>query len=649
MISTTGNNRHCGTRPAASRIRRAFTLVEMLVAVTLVLLMMTLFGEIFGLATSSMDLQRAIAENDQQIRTLTTVLRSDLQKRTFRNVVPYYPLESQDDASMPFSDREGYFYISLNSSLNAVDNVLQFTVHSKVVEELADDSPYYGRAARLPGNFLTSQNQPDHDDGEITPNGAGSSPAAEICYFVRGGNLYRRQLLLRSPLAATGADDSQPTRADGADYFAPASGPAYASTQFWEDFDYSSVIRFNGGQAGGAGFVGAESLSNETALSPHASPLTGMQIPLHGITPLGQPRHRFGFDPFTGLSREFGDTSGKSPGDGSGTFFIGRFTQAETSSADFTYPHIYPGSPTPVGNGNPMDSSGTPLTDAGDGSVSQYPAGSRIGEDLLLTSVHEFQIEVWDERAGRFVEIGYGNPSTDPPATWGDYHAGRRLGVPGVDTRATASLYAPVGGTGAVLDTWHPFFDYDNADNQFDDLNNSDGSGPDNPPFRPMTLDPTGVSAPLPVNAGPGAFWDHSPLLSTPGPGTTYNIGDAVFPPTEDQDVDGIMDAGENGSLPAAVVTNTAGLDTSGPAAAHGRLYYYICLQNGSDPANPVPSTSQPPWSSSPGQLLRTADGYVWQVRSNLRPLKAIRLTVRFLHRRSGKMRQMTLVQPMLP
>jgi len=616
--------------------------------VTLVLLMMTLFGEIFGLATSSMDLQRAIAENDQQIRTLTTVLRSDLQKRTFRNVLPYYPLETQDDAAAPFGDREGYFYISLNSSLNAVDNVLQFTVHSRIVEELADDAPYYGRTARLPGNFLASQNQPEHDDGEITPNGAGSSPAAEICYFVRGGNLYRRQMLLREPLAATGADDSQPARDDGADYFAPASGPLYASTQFWEDFDYSSVLRFNGGNPEGSGFVGADSLSNATLLSPHASPLTGMQIPLHGITPLGQPRYRFGFDPFTGLSREFGDTSGASPGDRNGEFFIGRFTQAETSSTSFTYPHIYPGSPTPVGNGNPMDSSGTPLTDAGDGSVSEYPAGSRIGEDLLLTGVHEFQIEVWDQRAGRFVEIGYGNPS-DPPATWGDYHAARRLGVPGVDARAISSLYAPVGGSGAVLDTWHPYFDYDNADNDFDDLNNPDGSGPDNPPFRPMTLDPTGASAPLPVNAGPGVFWDHSPLLPTPGSGTTYNIGDVVFPPTEDQDVDGIMDAGENGSLPMAVVTDTSGLDTSGPAAAHGRIYYYICLQNGPDPANPVPSTSQPPWSSSPGQLLRTADGYIWQVRSNLRPLKAIRITVRFLHRRSGKMRQMTLVQPMVP
>ena len=158
MISATDGNRQGGTWPAASRIRRAFTLVEMLVAVTLVLLMMTLFGEIFGLATSSMDLQRAIAENDQQIRTLTTVLRSDLQKRTFRNVLPYYPLETQDGAAAPFGDREGYFYISLNSSLNSVDNVLQFTVHSRIVKELADDAPYYGRAARLPGNFLASQN-----------------------------------------------------------------------------------------------------------------------------------------------------------------------------------------------------------------------------------------------------------------------------------------------------------------------------------------------------------------------------------------------------------------------------------------------------------------------------------------------------------
>lgn len=646
-----------------TRRRRAFTLVEMLVAATLILLMMTLFGQIFGLATNSMNLQRAIAENDQQIRTLTTVLRGDLQKRTFRNVVPFFPLESQDDPSTPFQGREGYFYLSLNSVGNSVDNVLQFTVRATIVDELIDDTPYYGSAITLggAGAFLANQNQPEHDDGEINPNGAGSSAAAEVCYFVRGGNLYRRQMLLREPLPASGADTEQPTRNDDIDFFAPntpaGSNPLYTSTQFWEHFDYSSVLRFRGAGhpsgAGpdGAGFIGLESLSNETELPPVATPPAPLlqQIPLRGgATPLGQSRYRFGFDPFTGLSREFGD--GATPGDAAGTFFIGRFSHEESSSTDFTYPHIFPGSPTPVGTGNPMDTVGTPLTDNGEGRVSEFAGGTRIGEDLLLTNVHEFRIDVWDQRLGAFVAPGHS--LTNAAGEAGDYNAVRRLGVPGSDNRPTTSFYAPIGGTGAVVDTWHPNYDFDNGDGNFYDTANADGTGPDNPPFRPMTWDPIGVCAPVPVNSGPSAIWDYTG-------GTTYVPGDVVFPPTEDFNVsdptntnnlNGILDAGEDGSLPAGLTVNNPGqLDTSGTVAGHGRVYYYVCLQQGVDSGgSAVPSTIQPSWGSTPGQLIRTSDGYIWQVQSNLRPLSAIRITVRFLHRRSGKMRQMTLIHPLV-
>lgn len=614
-------SQHSRQRPTARPLRRAFTLVEMLVAMTLVLLMMTLFGEIFGLATGSMNLQRAIAENDQQIRTLTTVLRGDLQKRTFQNAVPFFPLESQDSPTTSFHGREGYFYISLNSSNNAVDNVLQFTVRSTIVDELIDDTPYYGAATEIPapGGFLANGNQPEHDDGEINPNGAGASTTAEVCYFVRSGNLYRRQMLIREPLAATGADTEQPTSAAEDDLFSPAAGPIYSSTQFWEEFDYSAFPRFSGG-LGGAGFVGTESLNNGTILAPHSPPLTAFQLPLHDVTPLGQSRYRFGFNPFTGQSREFGD--GSSPGDGSGLFFIGRFTQEETSSTDFNYPHIYPGSPNPA---NPMDH-GTALTDAGDGRVSEYTGGARIGQDLLLTNVHEFRIDVWDQRISKYVAIGHSDSTVDAFGALGDFHSSRQLNA----------SYAPIGGFSSVFDTWHPTYDQDDADGDFDDT-----TGSDNPTFRPMTWDPLGTSAPVPVNSGPDSFWDHSGM-------TSYVVGDVVFPPTEDINLNGVLDAGEDGSLPTPAmvqgmpVDNPGQIDEAGPVPVHGRVYYYRCVEAGSGA-----STAQPPWGSTPGQYHRTSDGYLWQVHSNLRPLKSIRITVRFLHRRSGKMRQMTLIQPL--
>ncbi|MDA1252789.1 MAG: type II secretion system protein [Planctomycetota bacterium] len=616
-------------RQNARSLRRAFTLVEMLVAMTLVLLMMTLFGEIFSLATGSMNLQRAIAENDQQIRTLTTVLRGDLQKRTFRNVVPFFPLENQDDPTTSFHGREGYFYISLNSSNNAVDNVLQFTVRSTILDELIDDTPYYGAATTLGGSaaFLANGNQPEHDDGEINPNGAGASTAAEVCYFVRSGNLYRRQLLIREPLAATGADTEQPTRSDGADFFvwnlsASPPAPVLYTGDFWDDFDYAAFSRYAGDQQTGAGFVGTSALSNEyTAGSGGANAVPNGSVPVS----LGQSRFRFGFNSRTGISREFGDSTG--------TFFIGRFTQEETSASNFNYPHMaseVSGGGSVLGDGNPMDAVGTELNDLvdetggglPDGRVDEFQrnastgvsAGARVGEDLLLTNVHEFRIDVWDQRISQYVPIGHSDTTVDGSGAVGDFHTSRQLN----------SSFAPVGGSSNAFDTWHPAYDRDNADGDWDDT-----TQPDNPPFRPMTWDPMGISAPVPFNSGPDSFWDQTGM-------TTYAANDVVFPPTEDANLDGFWDV-------ATEDANSNGqYDKSGPVDVHGRVYSYRCVEAGAGP-----SISEPPWGSTPGQYHRTADGYLWQVQSNLRPLKAIRITVRFLHRRSGKMRQMTLIQPL--
>ena len=91
--------------------RRGFTLIEMLISVTLVLLMMVMFAEIFGLASDSMTLQRALADNYQKVRAFTTVMRADLQKRTFQKVVPFHPKESVDIQSELFEPRRGYLYI----------------------------------------------------------------------------------------------------------------------------------------------------------------------------------------------------------------------------------------------------------------------------------------------------------------------------------------------------------------------------------------------------------------------------------------------------------------------------------------------------------------------------------------------------------
>ncbi|HID23350.1 MAG TPA: prepilin-type N-terminal cleavage/methylation domain-containing protein, partial [Planctomycetaceae bacterium] len=302
--------------------RRGFTLVEMLVSVALVVLLMSMFAEIFQLATGAMSTQRGLAENDQRTRSLAAVIRADLDKRTFRNVVPFFPGEEADTSPTRFNNRRGYFYISENDPNDDTDDVLQFTVDAAITTKNRDDTPYYGRATLLvpedpnnPGNplpnadLLRDFNQPEADDGRTQPDGASLSPAAEISYFLRNGNLYRRVLLIRKPLPLAGANP-QPTDGAGNDLFGnsqyyfvdrdndPAT-PAVRSRAFWLDFDFSAHY------AGRAIFHGTEDLDNSGA---------------GGAFPLANPAYRFGHNHADGQPREYVSNG-----------FIGRFTQQETS------------------------------------------------------------------------------------------------------------------------------------------------------------------------------------------------------------------------------------------------------------------------------------------------------------------------------
>jgi len=633
-------------------VRRGFTLVEMLVAVTLVLMIMLLFAEIFGLASESMTLQMAISDNDQQARMLSTVLRADMNQRTFRSLVPFFPNEESADFSsdriLNFNNRRGYFYLSLNAQADGTDNVLQFTV------ETSSDTPFYGKAETLPplpapGNvtaFWDNTNQPDWDDGQGRPNGSAFSQVAEVSYFMRGGSLYRRVLLLRQPTSISSPEMVQPTQSTpnaGFDYFDPTTMPRLYFGDFWNDFDYSArndavVAAFIPPTLApdfGARFIGLDKLNNQDPPSTY---------------PLGISRMRFGFDRVTGLPREYSDSSGSG-------FFIGRFIQEETSHPDFNYP--YELSLINGNNENPFDSSviltdnlNTDLQTVPDGVLDEFANGPRAGEDLLLSNVHEFRIEVWDDRLSDFAPIAHSRSDAGPDRIAGngddvpgDFHFSRRLN----------NSYFPPGGGASVFDTWHPHYDLDDADGRHRDdpfFDPSTIGGPplpagwsivndiENPPFRPMTFDPTGISAPLPANVNTGALtgpeWQ---------PNTPYLVGDVVFPQVlNDADYDGIADA----AVPPAPAVESPNNPVEGSANRGylGRAFYYRCEKAGtSGPAAPAWSAAENKnddviiGDPDPADLLPA-----WEAVQNLRPIKSIRFTIRFLHPRSGKMRQLSLV-----
>lgn len=528
--------------------RSAFTLVEMLVAVALVMVMMVLFAAIFQLATGSMATQKGIAENDQRVRLVQMILKNDMacsptekvtgtqiqSHRTFRWLVPWAAGETALHPSGwgadAVADRQGYFTISEGDPNDDADDNLQFTVtipssadgriFGRAAILLATPAGAYGPAgttpppAPYPPPAPTSPplvpppaagyywpNQPEFDDLLGTPNQVGSSTTAEVAYFLRSGTLYRRVMLVRLPNVATPPDDYAPHDDAGAQL---AVTPYSNGTRnFWTDFDYSAFFDNASAQ------VVFHGLSDLTAANVTST--------------LMNPANRWGFDNTTnfpnggggyGLPREY--VSGN---------YIGRFTHSETSDAAFGYPaRVTAGTPNPMANS-------TALTFA-NGQVTSFPNGTRTGEDVLLTNVLSFDIKVWDPAASLgpdgapgiagfdddgingiddYGELGaFGSDDGD----WKDVgHAGFTPPNPAPFTKPPLPQYQPpygfycrarcqnvyysnAGATPPVnrYDTWGPSVEIDG------DLTNT---VPDTPPYRPIYAGPDGRPGNVGDDSGP--------------------------------------------------------------------------------------------------------------------------------------------------
>jgi|GEM_PF-2262028 len=446
------HRRPYGLRSPESHTRGAFTLIEMLVAVGLVVLMMTLFATIFQMATGAMSTQKGLAENDQRVRLVLSRLRNDLNGkkqgqdqndpnrpyRTFGWVVPWGP-DEDTSASITVgstvysaSDRKGYLSISENDPNDDTDDTLSLTVQfpngsadqffGRAAIVFADSSGNYGPAgssptpganpyptpgiasltpANSPGNGQAYYpNQPEFDDIQGTPNGVGDSQFAEVCYFLRRGTLYRRVMLIRQPnVSGFIANDGTPTDNSNnslnvASLTVASPYGMNATRNFLTDFDYSAYFDLRSGSGlrfHGTGATSIITIDSLLATNSVTNPFT-----------LGNPAYRFGFDSTTtlvganqvpsatyGQPREYITTAaGATPP--STTFFIGRFTHGETSDLTFGYPGNLTTNPTNL-NTNLNFNTTT-------GAVSSF-AGPRAGEDVLMTNVLKFDIKVFDPAA----------------------------------------------------------------------------------------------------------------------------------------------------------------------------------------------------------------------------------------------------------
>ena len=635
-------------QPAGSQAS-GFTLVEMLVSVTLVLMMMTLFAQIFQMATNSVSKQRGIAENDQRARTLTTIVRRDIQKRTMRYPLPFYPGEDASTSPTSFSSRQGYIYFSTNDPSTGLDDGIQFTVSSTTLIEDQDDTPFFGRsdvlvdrlnmtgATAAPTGLAVSPNQPEIDDSSLVPNLTSSSSAAEIAYFVRNGNLFRRVILLRQPLPMAGLDlGPQPTSRTGYDFFSGQPNPsdnttydgrfrtssAGLSNDFLRHFDFVAVPT---GLATGrqfARFLGIGSLSNDpSSLVSDA---------------LGNPTNRFGFNFLTGVSREH--LSSSTP------IYFGRFVHAETSSANFNWPQnkavpegnaesSIPLSPLNGGTGNPYDLVGQPLNmNSVNGLISEFDSatsgegsgGPRRVEDLLLSNVIEMRIELWDERLQRFVPPGHNESS--PTGVNGDYHITRRLN----------STYGPWGtleNTSAfrfnrTFDTFHAQASVDLNGDSTPDIAPS-------PPFIAYEFYPPKTNAAAP---GPSPVAMQATHVRDYWKSGTFSVGDIVFAPVT-------YDGDNSGMGPEIFEWDQ---DTI-PSQAFQIGYRCIAVNDSVDNDGNVGETQPvaPIFQSQPGRII--SDGEVtWASFDNRRPLQAVRMTIRFRDLPTDTVRQLSLILPTL-
>lgn len=501
-----------------SRSPRGFTLVEMMVAVALVVVMMLMFATVFQTAGGLVSRQKGMAELDQSTRTMITLLRGDIKQRTFIDVVPYVggqnvtaarPYDATAGNGFAADFRRGYFSISENDPQNSTDDSLHLTITTqslaKEPDERHDSLPFSGKATLLralgPGGFnnsdldtkakrdaylLANPDQPEFDDGQIEENSTGSSEFAEVSWFLRNGNLYRRQLLIRRPYNR-GFDSGSPDDPEGLardnmgntylQQFIPGEGYGPASYApnpqnpqnnakgvFWHDFDYSA---FANRRTFAPDPMDPMTTVTHRELKFHVTHDPGdpqAQDSLDNTSPdalaglggfprsLGIPILRFGnsysrwrrehLDPMDNTSpiitrmfgpKEYGggDYDVVNSPNTTPPNYIGRFTVQETSHSRFHYPGNYQ-------NGDPFNR--TDLT-VSNGLVNQYSnENDRRGEDLVLTNVHEFDIEVWDDLLNQFVDLGHNQSNSS--GTFGLYHF-RRLQAANTDF-------------GNRYDTWHP-------------------------------------------------------------------------------------------------------------------------------------------------------------------------------------------------
>jgi prepilin-type N-terminal cleavage/methylation domain-containing protein len=161
---------------------RGVTLVEMLVTVAILVIIMTVMVQVFQAATGALTAAQTIHDLDNKLKLVDSTLRSDLAGATATFTPPLKP-----------QDGKGYFEYIENEFADLQgedsDDILKFTAKAP------PGQPFTGRMwVTLPVVPPANMYNPTIQPITIT------SEYAEIIYFLRNGNLYRRVLLIAPEL-----------------------------------------------------------------------------------------------------------------------------------------------------------------------------------------------------------------------------------------------------------------------------------------------------------------------------------------------------------------------------------------------------------------------------------------------------------------
>ena len=161
-------------------LRNGYTLIEILLAVTLGLILMLGVVQMFAMVGNFVTSSQGLMELDQKVRSAQMVLQNDLSRYTAKMTVPadsnsgYGYFRIEENTQTPLADtRLQEFYSNVNNIAGDNDDVIQFTIHDL-------DSPFIGRNGT---GVVHSSDAEVQWQVSRNPNG-------------NGFNLYRRVLVL---------------------------------------------------------------------------------------------------------------------------------------------------------------------------------------------------------------------------------------------------------------------------------------------------------------------------------------------------------------------------------------------------------------------------------------------------------------------